>query len=298
MKKIQLGTFELEAEYHRALYDLEQKFQPKHDALFKKRTDIVSGSYEPTDEECKLSGVIIPANVSTVDQEKPTGIPLFWLTVLKNVHEIGKSIQKCDEEVLQHLIDIRAYSKQSPETLTFQLDFEFKTNEFFQNSVLTKTYMMKCEPDLDDPYSFEGPEIFMAIGCNISWNDGMNVIEKSTKKDPNTPFFETSSFFNFFNPPQPIAELDDDLIEVKNLNVTQYFPLKTFSFFFQTYLENDFELGNYLKERVIPRAVLFYTNEIEDDISCDVSADDPLDLVGANYDIESDDAREAAGDGN
>jgi hypothetical protein len=30
------------------------------------------------------------------------------------------------------------------------------------------------------------------------------------------------------------------------------------------YLENDFEVGHYLKERVIPRAVLYYTGEIDE----------------------------------
>lgn len=34
-------------------------------------------------------------------------------------------------------------------------------------------------------------------------------------------------------------------------------------------MENDFEVGHYLKERVIPRAVLFFTNEIDNEISDD-----------------------------
>lgn len=38
---------------------------------------------------------------------------------------------------------------------------------------------------------------------------------------------------------------------------------------FQAYLENDFEVGHYLKERVVPRAVLFFTNEIDNEISDD-----------------------------
>ena len=30
--------------------------------------------------------------------------------------------------------------------------------------VLTKSYKMKCEPDEDDPFAFEGPEIISASG--------------------------------------------------------------------------------------------------------------------------------------
>lgn len=34
-------------------------------------------------------------------------------------------------------------------------------------------------------------------------------------------------------------------------------------------METDFEVGHYLKERVIPRAVLFFTGEADDDLSED-----------------------------
>lgn len=49
-------------------------------------------------------------------------------------------------------------------TLTFRfqsfvLEFHFEPNDYFTNSVLTKTYKMKSEPDKADPFSFEGPEI-------------------------------------------------------------------------------------------------------------------------------------------
>lgn len=40
-------------------------------------------------------------------------------------------------------------------------------------------------------------------------------------------------------------------------------------------METDFELGHYLKDRVIPRAVLFYTGEIDEDMSDDESLDFP-----------------------
>lgn len=47
-------------------------------------------------------------------------------------------------------------------------------------------------------------------------------------------------------------------------------------------MENDFEVGHYLKERVVPRAVLYYTGEIEDDISDD--EEDSLAFQTENYD--------------
>jgi nucleosome assembly protein 1-like 1 len=48
----------------------------------------------------------------------------------------------------------------------FTLHFFFHANDFFTNSVLTKEYHMKCEPSEDDPFAFEGPEIFKCTGMS------------------------------------------------------------------------------------------------------------------------------------
>lgn len=45
---------------------------------------------------------------------------------------------------------------------SFSLEFYFEPNEFFTNTLLTKTYKMRSEPDENDPFSFDGPEI---MGC-------------------------------------------------------------------------------------------------------------------------------------
>ena len=42
-------------------------------------------------------------------------------------------------------------------------------------------------------------------------------------------------------------------------------------------MQNDFELGFYLKERVIPKAVMFYTGEITDCQSSDSESGDEED---------------------
>lgn len=33
---------------------------------------------------------------------------------------------------------------------------------------------------------------------------------------------------------------------------------------FQTLLESDFEIGHFIKERIVPKAILYYTGEIDD----------------------------------
>lgn len=59
---------------------------------------------------------------------------------------------------------------------------------------------------------------------------------------------------------------------------------------FQVYLESDFEIGHHMKERIIPRAVLFFLGEVEyDEFSFsdygEESNDD--DGIGDNQEFES-----------
>lgn len=47
---------------------------------------------------------------------------------------------------------------------SFTLEFHFEPNGYFNNAVLTKMYKMKSEPDVSEPFSFEGPEIIDCEG--------------------------------------------------------------------------------------------------------------------------------------
>jgi hypothetical protein len=91
------------------------------------------------------------------------------------------------------------------------LEFFFEQNDYFTNKVLTKNYEMKCEPDEDDPFSFEGPEIIKCKGCKIDWKQNKNLTVRVVKKKQKhkghggtrtvTKTVPTDSFFNFFDPP-------------------------------------------------------------------------------------------------
>lgn len=93
----------------------------------------------------------------------------------------------------------------------FVLEFHFSENDYFSNSVLTKEYELRCAPDTDDPFSFEGPEIHKCKGCTIDWKKGKNVTLKTVKKKQKhksrglvrtiTKTVQNDSFFNFFAPP-------------------------------------------------------------------------------------------------
>ncbi len=57
-----------------------------------------------------------------------------------------------------------------------------------------------------------------------------------------TKTVKNDSFFNFFDPP-PVTEEEEMDEETQDL------------------LTSDFEIGHYIRERVVPRAVLFFTGQ-------------------------------------
>lgn len=96
------------------------------------------------------------------------------------------------------------------------MEFHFALNEYFTDSVLTKTFMLNCSPDEECPFSFHGPEIVKAIGCQINWR---NVNDNLNQKFIDGKLFKSDSFFNFFTPPDVenyIDQEDKDKLEVIN----------------------------------------------------------------------------------
>ncbi|XP_075234179.1 nucleosome assembly protein 1 [Lycorma delicatula] len=273
LKKLQLETANIEAKFYQEVHELECKYHNMYYPLYEKRANIVTGVHEPNDDECEFPSddekdedvttelktklkIEDAANEKDESQKDVRGVPDFWLTIFKNVGMLSDMVEAHDEPILKHLVDIKVLLLKSP--MGFVLEFHFSPNEYFSNSVLTKEYEMKCVPDENDPFSFEGPEIYKCKGCVIDWKKGKNVTVKTVKKRQKhksrgsmrtiMKTIQNDSFFNFFTPPcmpeDPDAEIDEDT---------------------QSLLTTDFEIGHYIRERIIQRAVLYYTGEALED---------------------------------
>uniref|UniRef100_A0A8C3GC75 Nucleosome assembly protein 1-like 1 n=1 Tax=Cyclopterus lumpus TaxID=8103 RepID=A0A8C3GC75_CYCLU len=267
LKNLQVKCAHIEAKFYEEVHELERKYAALYQPLFDKRSDIVKAAYEPTDEECEWKideeeeltdemkeKAKLEEEKKDEEKEDPKGIPEFWLTVFKNVDLLSDMLQEHDEAILKHLQDIKVIFSAPGQPMSFTLEFLFEANDFFTNTVLTKTYKMRAEPDESDPFSFDGPEIMCCTGCTIEWTKGKNVTLKTIKKKQKhkgrgtvrtvTKTVPNDSFFNFFTPPE------------------------------------DFEIGHFIRERIVPRAVLYFTGEaIEDD-------DDDYDEEGEEADDE------------
>ncbi|KAJ6842257.1 nucleosome assembly protein 1,2-like isoform X4 [Iris pallida] len=250
LREIQDEHDELEAKFFEERAALEAKYQKLYEPLYTKRYDIVNGVVEVEGAKSET-----PAE-DTASEEK--GVPDFWLTAMKTNEVLAEEIQERDEEALKFLKDIKWCKIDNPKG--FKLEFFFDSNPFFKNSVLTKTYHM-----IDD----EEPILEKAIGTEIEWLPGKCLTQKIMKKKPKKgsknakPITKTEncdSFFNFFNPPQ-VPEDDDDIDEETAEDL-------------QNQMEQDYDVGSTIRDKIIPHAVSWFTGEAAQDDEFDLEEDD------------------------
>eukprot|EP00049_Salpingoeca_infusionum_P013298 m.248100 g.248100 ORF g.248100 m.248100 type:complete len:416 (-) comp15407_c1_seq5:2253-3500(-) len=291
LKGIQKQHLELELVFHEKVAQLEKEFAEKFSALYQQRQEIVTGAREPTQEELAVlpqeeaeEGVDEEAATGEegeeekateeadadkeegetlagdADDEDISGIPDFWVSALSNNEMISELIEKHDIEVLEALTDIRCELRPEPNT-GFTLIFEFAENDYFTNSTLTKTYVLDPAPEDETDLIYVGPIFQRAEGTVINWKPGKNVTVKVEKKkqrrkggakagrvrvvEKETP---VASFFNFFDPPQvDEGETRPEVIQVA-----------------AQLLNQDYEVGEIIREKIIPAAVMWFTGEALD----------------------------------
>ncbi|CAF2405409.1 unnamed protein product [Rotaria sp. Silwood2] len=278
----QAEYFRLRVEFYRQLQDLQYAYNPEFERILARQRTIIDGSCEPTELEKQINESITsnPTSKSNLNQSTlqkyeqistqnilnfpnsqtdlpEKGLTNFWLTVLKNIDSYDFPIQRRDELCLKYLIDIRCIlNPPNLDSTSFTLEFHFlPTNPFFIETILTKQYSIRYELNNSNPYrSYDGPEVDCCYGCVITWKPDHNLtIRKRTKRIRNKTTEQIrfvqieesiKSFFDFFS--SPIVPVNG-IHEMNNED--------------QIRLEADIEFGLLLKQRVLPRAVLYYTGE-------------------------------------
>jgi nucleosome assembly protein 1-like 1 len=294
LKKLQLQSVNIESDFYKEVHALECRYWEKFQGVYKQRSKITNGEHEPTDDECDFplsedeqlaeqmnTNANLNGERGADKGDDVKGIPSFWLNALKNTEITFDMIQEHDEPILEHLTDIECHLFNDP--MKFQLSFHFSPNDHFTNSVLTKEYTLSCTPDKDDPFDFEGPEIIACKGCAIDWKPNKNVTVKLMKKKQKhktkaqtrfvTKQVKAESFFNFFSPPEANPENPDEEMDEET----------------KEFLNADFEVGQTLRDRIIPRAVLFFTGEAVLDDDFEMEDDDDMDDEDAEDEDEEDD---------
>lgn len=166
--------------------------------------------------------------------------PGFWLNAMRNNPLVASMIFDQDYELLKNLTEIKLITEEN--SGNFTLEFHFKENQFIHNQVLSKKYVLT---DDDAVKAGEGTE--------IKWK-GANLTQKVKKtkkrgkgKKSGTKVEEVPSFFLFF---KSMSE-DDDEEEDEDEDG------------FGDTLEDDFEIGREFRDELIPNAILYYLNVVD-----------------------------------
>lgn len=236
----------------------------------------------------KYAAKFRPFYTQRSDELRKGALPAFWLTAFLNCEMVEENITEKDQTALRFLRDVTAKEVSAADAETsppdakltpgsFTLSFHFDENPFFENLVLTKTYIMEEDDDA---------ELDRAVGCAIRWKPGKDLTHRImkkkirggrggagkviTKKDP------CDTFFNFFTPPTPPAEnrdFDEDELDA-----------------LEDVIAADFELGDTIRSDVVARAVLYFTDEVENDDDEEEEGDGGAD--GSDEEEEDDDDSE------
>lgn len=301
LRQLQDKHSDIEEQFQEELAALKAKFLTLFEPLYVKRKAVVTGSEEPP-------AVTTSEEMSTEQDDQadvPAGIPEFWLNVLRANTITQAKLTEKDEEILQYLDDISsapltpysppAASKASDEGNAadadshekkqrgFTITFTFRENPFLSNKTLTKSYYMVDE---------EEPILEKAEGTSIQWSSGKDPTRKLVRKKAKgrggksgqaaMKYEPVDSFFNFFSPPavpQGDEEPDDEAMEA-----------------LQSAMEEDYEIGDTIRSKLVPKAVSWYTGEEAEDSDEEFEDDEDDDEDDDDEDDEDDDDAEAEKD--
>ncbi|KAI9349339.1 nucleosome assembly protein-domain-containing protein [Pilaira anomala] len=282
LKYLQSKHADLENKFQEEVLALEKKYLLLYQPLYDQRAKIITGTYEPTEEEVAAGEKVdeeedddseSEEDEEEEDEEKTEnkddnkedkdikGIPEFWLTLLKNHPQITETITDEDEDALKHLIDVRMSYMDQP---GFKLEFEFSSNDYFTNKVLSKTYFYQ-------DHAYGGDFVYdHAEGCDIDWKEGKDLtVTVETKKQRHKGTNKTrvvkrtvpsNSFFYFFSPPA-IPDVDEEIDEEEAEGL-------------DAKLEADYEMGEEFKDKIIPHAVDYFTGKALQDYEDEEDFDD------------------------
>lgn len=265
---------EIDEEEEKLYRELELKYDKLYQEVYEERKKILLGTLAPPEdllaEYSKRAQELEDDDYKTLEvepldvkdiQNTPLGVYGFWFRAMLNQGLVGRLIQEKDRPILMHLQDVQCTLH--AEGYGFDLVFTFEKNDYFTNETLKKSFVMtkqnvieKCE------------------GTEIAWKDGKDVTKKKVKKKPKkkggkatTKIVEQESFFNFFKTIQMPDE--KELKEGKEPADAEEEEKDVGEL-----MDADFDIGNEFKDQLIPLALEYYMEVIEEEEDGCESCDD------------------------
>ena len=215
------------------MHKLEALYTIKQKPILQRREQIVSGASEPTENEENYASdneentkmpksvehhmkkALINRTIGVKLTDSTKGIPEFWLTIFRNVSIMNHMIKKHDFPVLAKLRNVRIEYFNEKSDIGFEVIFDFGENDYFEEKELRKKFNLRIGLDMEDPMSYEGPEIISCSSFHIHWKKDRNITVKPRKvKRGNKRFVnklvKTDSFFNYFGSARSSSQDDSD----------------------------------------------------------------------------------------
>jgi len=267
----------IEVELEREIEKLRKKYDEKQAPLLKERKTVLDGD-NSTDDKAKEFGT--------------PGCSDFWITALTNANEFEELLHDCDEQVLKYLDDIqKSYLDPEQPQKGTKLEFTFKENPFFTNTVLFVEAHFDYNLDTYKPY--KEPDCIEVKSSVIDWKAGKNItVEKKAKsgadkkgkrKPAKSKEEPIPSFFRIvFNS----LKMDDPLPEA--LQCVYSADDEEDEDMTECHLQNMGEVVQFIDQQFIRYAVRYYTGEAcEDDDDDDDEESEEEDDEDGSSDEES-----------
>ena len=268
---------ELDEEEDRAYRVIERKYELLYQKVYAKRSALVKGDVQPDQAVCdkfeEMKTKLMDDGYEALEvpmcdvkdiQNTTKGVSSFWLRAFLAHTSLSLEVSEKDRQILAYLEDIKL--ELHDEGYGYTLTFCFEANSYFSGTALKKTFVMT------KPNTVE-----KCIGSNIEWQAGCDPTKEKKKKKVKqngkqktvTTTVKCDSFFNFFETvdleaaeatkkAQGGSDSEDD--EENKIGEQ---------------MDHDFDMGNDIKDDIIPLALEYYLGVIEkDNLSDDSDADD------------------------
>jgi len=247
LKEIINERQEIMKEYLEERARLEAKYQRLSQPIYEKRKAVVSGQMDDDIQNAHATNSHI---FDDSQQPKEKGIPQFWACAINQMPVTEGIVSEKDFECLEYLEDIRCFNYENGEG--FRLDFHFASNEYFENSILTKTY------DVPNLLLGDEPILENVEGCVIKWKPTKSLthIETTTKQRDKglnnghvrmvTKKERCDSFFHFFTPPKmPSLDSTDEQEAIR----------------IETTFDEDYDVAQAFRSHIVPNATMWFSGE-------------------------------------
>lgn len=247
LQQLQKSRDDLDSSYTRELNALRAKYDALYQPVYDKRAEILTAP-------------------NGSDYGTPA-LPRFWLIAMKNNSTLRSIIEAADEPILAYLKDMKAEFLEPLKQESFKITLFFDKNPYFSNKFLTKQYNMSII-DGETEALLQGTE-----STTIDWFPDQDVTKqtvsrvqrhKTTKeRRTKTEVEEKPSFFRFFTSQQ--VPSNESLSRMTKQQIAEL----------EMYVEEDYDIGIILRDKIIPESIYWYLGIAEDeDLEDDEDVDD------------------------